>query len=248
MSRPASHSFFLLCGLLSLAISLFVLSGCTGSNALRKDPEAVAKVAEPASDSLRAKFSLTLTDKSSKEQNFDAVLFSVPGKRYRMELTGPMGIGVASVLWKEDGWYVVFPTEKLYVQGAGYMVGLLSDDKIPMVHIHQVASIFEGDLLPENYKDLGNGNAEEPSGRKFSYGKEGSHVSWIKRAGHGGVPEMLHFGEFKAFEGVDTPTHVVFELDGKKYLEIRVKTVKRGKPFSMGTWRLNIPKSFKRID
>lgn len=244
MPRPAKHSLFFLMGLLSLVFSLSVLSGCSGSSAVRKG----AGDAEPALDSLRAKFSLTMVGKDGKEQNFDAVLFSVPGKRYRMELTGPMGIGVASVLWKEDGWFVVFPTEKMYVQGAGYMVGLFSDNTIPMVHIHQVASIFEGKLLPENYKDIGDGNAAEPNGRLFSYGKEGGHVAWMKRAGRGGKPELLRFDDFKAFEGVETPSHVVFELDGKKYLEIYVKTVKRGKPFSMGTWRLNIPKSFQRIE
>lgn len=244
MLLPAKKSFLLLLGLLSLLFSLSVLLGCSGSNAVRKGD---AGVAAPL-DSLRAKFSLTMVGKDGKEQNFDAVLFSVPGKRYRMELTGPMGIGVASVLWKEDGWFVVFPTEKLYVQGAGYMVGLFSDNTIPMVHIHQVASIFDGKLLPENFKDLGDGNAEESNGRKFSYGKVNGHVAWVKRPGRGGKPEMLHFDEFKEFEGVQTPTHVLFELDGKKYLEIHVKTVKRGKPFSMGTWRLNIPKTFERIE
>lgn len=248
MLKPAGSRSLLLCGIVFLLFSLFVLSGCTGSNALRKDAGEVSKEAEPVRDSLRAKFALTLSDKDGKERNFDAVLFSVPGKRYRMELTGPMGIGVASILWKEDGWFVVFPTEKLYVQGAGYMVGLFSDNSIPMVHIHQVASIFEGVLLPENYKDLGDGNAEEPSGRKFSYGGDGNHVTWLKRAGREGMQETLRFDEFKVFEGVTVPAHVTFELDGKKYLEIRVKTVKRGKPFSLGTWRLNIPKSYSRIE
>ena len=53
------------------------------------------------------------------------MLFSVPGKRYRMELTGTLGIGVASLLWLPDGWQMVFPTEKMYMKGTGYMVGLL---------------------------------------------------------------------------------------------------------------------------
>ncbi|MBR2057861.1 MAG: hypothetical protein IJ982_02905, partial [Fibrobacter sp.] len=52
----------------------------------------------PKPDSLRAKMAITLVDQNGKEQNLEAVLFSVPGKRYRMELTGPMGIGVASLL------------------------------------------------------------------------------------------------------------------------------------------------------
>ena len=76
-----------------------MLSACAGTKA--PAPDAAAKQAEPAEvklDSLRAKMAITLVDENGKEQNLDAVLFSVPRQRYRMEFTGPMGIGVASML------------------------------------------------------------------------------------------------------------------------------------------------------
>ena len=235
---------FFLCAILAF----LVLCGCSGSKAMRNaDGVGDAPVAA-VTDSLKAKFKFSLFDKAGKEQEFDAVLFSVPGKRYRMELTGAMGIGVASLLWKEDGWQVVFPTEKMYVKGAGYMVGLFSDSTIPMVHIHQVASVFEGKLLPEGYKDLGDGKAVESTGREFSYGKNGSDVAWISRAGRDGKSEKIRFEGFKEFEGTRIPAHVVFERNGKKYLEIQVKTVKHGQTFGLGVWRLNIPKSYQRIE
>lgn len=235
---------FFLCAILAF----LVLCGCSGSKTMRKvDGVGDAPVAA-VTDSLKAKFKFSLFDKAGKEQEFDAVLFSVPGKRYRMELTGAMGIGVASLLWKEDGWQVVFPTEKMYVKGAGYMVGLFSDSTIPMVHIHQVASVFEGKLLPEGYKDLGDGKAVESTGREFSYGKNGSDVAWISRAGRDGKVEKIRFEGFKEFEGTRIPAHVVFERNGKKYLEIQVKTVKHGQTFGLGVWRLNIPKSYQRIE
>ncbi|MBO7413804.1 MAG: hypothetical protein J6U20_09115 [Fibrobacter sp.] len=230
-----------------MALFAAALCGCAGSKASHNTETAVAEVAA-VPDSLRAKFKLTLLDKSGKEQELDAVLFSVPGKRYRMELTGAMGIGVASMLWQEEGWQVVFPTEKMYVKGAGYMVGIFSDSTIPMVHIHQVASVFEGKLLPEGYKDVGDGKAVEPNGREFSYGKEGNDVAWIRRTGRDGKPETVRFDGFKEFEGTRLPAHVVFERNGKKYLEIQVKTVKHGQAFSLGVWRLNIPKSYQRIE
>lgn len=248
MLGAAKKHFPLFCVFACALLAVAVLCGCAGTSASHK-PEAaggVEAVADP--DSLRAKFKLTLFDKTGKEQEFDAVLFSVPGKRYRMELTGAMGIGVASVLWQEDGWQVVFPTEKMYVKGAGYMVGIFSDNTIPMVHIHQVASIFEGKLLPEGYKDQGDGKAVEPNGREFSYGREGENVAWISRAGRDGKPEVTRFDGFKEFEGTKLPSHVIFERNGKKYLEIQVKTVKHGQPFSLGVWRLNIPKSYQRIE
>jgi hypothetical protein len=187
----------------------------------------------------------------------DAVLFSVPGKRYRMELTGPMGIGVASLLWQEEGWTMTFPTEKLYMKGAGYMVGLFGEPSIPTVNIHQVAALFKGTLLPEGYEEVeppgdstrveGATYAREKTGRSFTFAKEGQHVVWLSRMGGDGKPETIRYFDFREFEGVEMPERIVFERGGAKYLEIRVKKVARGKPFSPGTWRLTVPRSYKAV-
>ena len=244
---------------------LCALIGCAGN---RPVVETVAKSADGVSaeaprDSLRAKFQLTIVQDSST-QEFDAVLFSVPGKRYRMELTGPLGIGVASLLWQQDGWQMTFPTEKLYMDGVGYMVGLLNSDALPMVHIHQVADIFDGRLLPEGFEEVAPPDdstrieevvyARERTGRRFSFARESvegasekSRVVWLSRMGVGGKTETIRFYDFKEFEGVETPSRIVFELDGAKFLEIRVKKIARNKSFSSGTWRLNIPRSFKKV-
>lgn len=244
MHLPARHLFLLSIWVLSLVFS-FVCTGCSSSAPKKGMTEPVLEK-ESVRDSLKAKFTISFV-LNGKDQSFDAMMFSVPGKRYRVELMGPMGIGVAQLLWLEDGWVVAFPTEKKYLKGAGYMVGLLDDFSVPLLHIHQVASIFEGVLLPEGYKDLGNGEAEEPSGRKFSYGMENEFVSWISRKGRDEKVEKLKFDSFRDFEGHSTPTHVVFERDGDKYLEIYVKSVKRGKSFGLGIWRLNIPKSYELV-
>lgn len=241
-----------------------VLFGCAGQKPAvdpGASPAGMAAVEAPR-DSLRAKFLLTIVQQDSATgkdvaQELDAVIFSVPGKRYRMELTGPLGIGVASLLWQEDGWQMTFPTEKLYMKGVGYMVGLLNNDELPLVHIHQVADIFDGRLLPEGYEEVAPPNdstkvegatyAREKLGRPFTFQKEGSHVTWLSRMGRGGKTETIRFYDFKEFEGVETPSRIVFDLDGVRFLEIRIKKVTRNKSFSSGTWRLNIPKSFKRV-
>lgn len=249
-------------------VALFVLCALFGCAGNRPAAETVAKSADGVSaeaprDSLRAKFQLTIIQDSST-QELDAVLFSVPGKRYRMELTGPLGIGVASLLWQQEGWQMTFPTEKLYIKGEGYMVGLLNSDALPMVHIHQVADIFDGRLLPEGFEEVappddstrieGVVYAREKTGRKFTLGREPvegtpgkSHVVWLSRMGVGGKTETIRFYDFKEFEGVETPSRIVFELDGAKFLEIRIKKIARNKSFSSGTWRLNIPRSFKKV-
>ncbi|MBO7511394.1 MAG: hypothetical protein J6T54_00265 [Fibrobacter sp.] len=243
---------------LFVLLALCVLAGCAGKKPV-VEPTAAADsnaTVEVPRDSLRAKFLLTIYEEG-KTQELDAVIFSVPGKRYRMELTGPLGIGVASLLWKEEGWQMTFPTEKLYMKGVGYMVGLLNSDAIPMVHIHQVADIFDGRLLPEGYEEVeppedstrmeGVTYAREKIGRLFRFAKEGGHVVWLSRMGRGGKTETIHFNDFKQFEGVDTPSRIEFDLDGEKFLEIKIKKIARNKSFSSGTWRLNIPKSFKRV-
>lgn len=244
--------------LLAVFACLF-LTACTGGKKPTVDPTPVAK--EVPQDSLRAKFLLTITAEG-ESQNLDAVLFSVPGKRYRMELTGPMGVGVASMLWQEDGWVMTFPTEKLYMKGAGYMVGLLANDNLPMVHIHQVAGLFEGKLLPEHY-DLLDSVAQQPeepsekamtvymarekNGNPFSFAKKGDDIVWLERRGTGGKKEHLSFSDFKTFDGWNVPSRIIFTRDDVQYLSIMIKKIAKNMPFSLGTWRLKVPTTFKEV-
>lgn len=242
---------FLLCA------AMFAFWGCAGSRSVPAagSQDAGQAAGEAARDSLRAKFVLTVIDTTGKPQELDAVLFSVPGKRYRMELTGPMGIGVASLLWTSEGWNMVFPTEKKYLSGVGYMVGVVGDESIPVVPIHQVADLFDGILVPEGSETLAESdsagfkvvNAKAPNGFVFKYGKREGKVEWLSRMGTDGKPEILKFSDFRTFENVETPENIVFEKEGKTYLKIRIKKVTRKKAFSPGTWRLNVPKTYKRV-
>lgn len=242
---------------LALALFLLVFSGCAGN---RAGTDLNTEGSRPAAqkvvrDSLRAKFVLSMAGEDGKMQDLDAVLFSVPGERYRMELTGPMGIGVASLLWTREEWNMVFPTEKMYLHGNGYMVGLLGDTTIPMVPIHQVADLFDGILIPQNSEIVAQNDsagykvvsAKAPNGMSFTYGEKDGQVCWFSRGGMNGKPETLKFSDFRSFENRVLPENIVFERDGKVFLKIRIKKVNHGKPFSGGTWRLNIPRSFKAV-
>lgn len=238
---------------IAAACLAFTLAGCAGSRAPATSSQAPG-VEVAVRDSLRAKFVLTILDSLDKEQELDAVLFAVPHLRYRMELTGPMGVGVASLLWLPDGWNMVFPTEKMYLSGVGYMVGMVGDNSVPMVPIHQMADIFDGILVPENSEVLAESDSagfhvvkiRAPSGMMFTYGEKDGNVAWFMR-GSGDNAEILRFSDFKEFEGVRAPGYVTFEAGGKTFMKMRIKKVTRKKDFSLGTWRLNIPKSYKRI-
>ena len=248
---------FQLRGFFGLLILSLFLMGCVGGK------QAITPVTAPAeapADSLKAKFSITIYSEDGKSQDFDAVLFSVPKKRYRMELTGTLGIGVASLLWLEEGWQMVFPTEKMFTKGAGYMVGLLNDPSLPLVHIHQVAGLFEGHVLPEKLEIKSTRDsidadsaalqiieARDPLTRRYTYAEKNGEVQWLATLGRDGKDEKLVIQEYKEFNGVKTPSKIVFARDEKTFLEIHVKKVQRGKSFGTGTWRLNIPRSFQQI-
>ena len=257
----SKYGIFLRGLFLLLLLSLF-LTGCAGNK--KTAPAEVTPEPAPA-DSLKAIFALTIHSPDGKSQDLDAVLFSVPNKRYRMELTGALGIGVASLLWLEEGWQMVFPTEKMYVKGAGYMVGLLNDPSLPLVHIHQVAGIFDGKVIPENIEEISVRDtlyvdsagtdstavkiheARDALTRHYTYGEKDGEVRWLATLGRDGKDEKLVIEEYKEFSGVKTPSKISFMRDETTFLEIRVKRVTRGKSFGSGTWRLNIPRNYQRI-
>lgn len=236
--------------LIGVLMGALLVVGCAGNKSAPLAERATIS-SEAPQDSLRAKFKLTIFQNDDR-QELDAVLFSVPGKRYRMELTGPMGVGVASMLWTEDGWTMTFPTEKLYVKGKGYMVGLLNDKSLPLVHIHQVASLFDGQMLPEKFERIDSldhvVNAVDGSGRQFSYTSEGSRVTSLSYAGRDGKTETLRFMDYREFEGRNLPETIAFERGEKRFLEIKIKKVTHNKAFSGGTWKLTVPRSFKPVE
>ena len=229
---------------IAAACLAFTLFGCAGVFAPAPSTSRAPAAEMPARDSLRAKFVLTVVDSTGKDQELDAVLFAVPHLRYRMELTGPMGVGVASLLWTSDGWNMVFPTEKKYIAGVGYMVGIVGDNTMPMVPIHQMADIFDGILVPENSEVLAESDSvgfhvvkvRAPSGMMFTYGKQGGDVAWLMR-GSGDNAEVLRFSDFKEFEGVRAPGYVTFEAGGKTFMKMQMQV--RSSPV-MGSTRRSI--------
>ena len=242
--------------LLLLCLALF-LTGCTGGKPAT-DPVTL-KDPVPA-DSLKAIFSLTIHSPDGKSHDLDAVLFSVPNKRYRMELTGSLGIGVASLLWLPERWQMVFPTEKMFMEGAGYMVGLFNDPSLPLVHIHQVAGLFDGKVLPEGLEEISVRDsvssdsavvkiheARDAMTRHYIYAEKNGEVLWLESPGRDGSRERIVIEEYKEFVGVKTPSSIYFVRDTTTFLELRVRRVSRGKSFGSGTWRLNIPRSYQRI-
>lgn len=94
-------------------------------------------------DSLRVKMVIELPMPDSSQEEVDAVLWAKPGARYRLELSGPLGIQVASLLWTKDAWVGLLPSQERVIQGKGDTVripGVL----LPATSIHRLLAYSWG--------------------------------------------------------------------------------------------------------
>lgn len=228
-------------------MSSFVLEGCAGPH-LIKGPTS-ENSAYP--DSLKAKFTLSVEDPLRGGQMLSGVLFAVPYKRYRMELSGPMGIGVGSVLWSDSGWTFVLPQQKKYIRGKGYLLGGFAG--IPFFDIHQVASAFWGELLP---RDRSIQSSSDSAGLKVLKGKDAQGIAFealkdkngrvvcVSRGGMG----SYEFDVFADFDGLVVPMEIKAYSGSRKVLSLHIKSIKKNVPWSAGTWRLPVPDSYEPLE
>jgi len=94
----------------------------------------------PLPDSAKVKAIISVSQGSVREK-LSAVLFAVPNEKYRLELSGSLGLSAASILWKRDGWIIVYSQDERYMQGEGDCIF------IPVyggVNIHQFSLLFFG--------------------------------------------------------------------------------------------------------
>lgn len=94
-------------------------------------------------DSLRVKLVVELPMPDSSQEEVDGVLWAKPGERYRLELSGPLGIQVASLLWTKEGWVGLLPSQERFIQSKGDTVkipGVL----LPATSIHRLLAYAWG--------------------------------------------------------------------------------------------------------
>jgi len=94
-------------------------------------------------DSAKVKAVIAVSQGNVKEK-LSAVLFAVPDEKYRLELSGTLGLSAASILWKQEGWRIVFSQNERYMEGEGNCVF------IPIyggVDIHKFSLLFFGQKI-----------------------------------------------------------------------------------------------------
>lgn len=110
-------------------------------------------------DSARVKATISITQNNATEK-LSAVLFTVPNKKYRFELSAMFGLSAASILWKDDSWKIVFPQEERYMEGEGNCIFIPNYGN---VDIHKFSLLFLGQKIDElscNKNELDNLKAE----------------------------------------------------------------------------------------
>ena len=227
-----------------------MLVGC--GPRLAKGPAESLEIVPP--DSLKAKFSIEVKDSEEGSQTLSGVLFAVPYKRYRMEFSGPMGVGVASVLWSDTGWTLTVSTQKKYAQGKGYVLGGFAG--IPFFDIHQVAGFFWGEALPrggtvDSVRSFLTADSLE---WKKIWGTGASGIPFVAvRNGDGRIVEVsqgadrLEFVDYAEFGTVVSPVETRVFREGDWMMTIRIKKVQTDAEWGSGTWRLPIPESYQPL-
>lgn len=216
----------------AFALLTTALSGC--GPRLVKGPAEPSEVLAP--ENVKAKFTLEIVDSLEDSHRLSGVLFAVPSKRYRLEFSGPMGIGIASLLWKEGEWKLLLSQQKTFAEGKGYLVGGYAG--IPLFDIHRIASLFWGDLLPN-----GGMSGKNALGIPFDVLRNADGRVAELRQGS----ERLEFLNYAEFDSGILPSEVRVYRGGKNVLNIRVKSVRKNVSWSDGTWRLSIPENFGRL-
>lgn len=229
---------------MALAVA-WMLAGC-GPH-LVKGPADLSEAALP--DSVKAKFSVEVRDSAEGDRTLSGVLFAVPYKRYRMEFSGPMGIGVASLLWQDGAWSLVIPSEKLYATGEGYLVGGLAG--IPLFDIHRVASLFWGSALA---RGTSVDSTRTVSGRREMFGRSPLGIPFVAvcdtNGRIGSVSEgrdSLYLSDYAKFGDLVAPSKVAVYRREVNVLNLRLKSVKTDAEWGGGIWRLPIPENFRRL-
>ena len=203
------------------ALSLVIfLTGCSTRPKTELIPKAYI---QPEIDSLRLKLSLTSHSPQGKVEKVSGTLWAVPEQRYRLEISGTMGMSVASVLWDKEFWLFNFNTMEKHQKGIGDLL-MVPDSPLPPLSIHKVLAPCWGEWIES-----------ESSSIKFAkhYGE-----TWIEQINYPEEQIMMKFGKPELLDSLVIPSYLEYYHQKQKLLTITVKEVKRDLSWSPSVWRL----------
>jgi len=194
-------------------------------------------------DSVRVKLSLIRIRPDGDDEEFRAVLWAVPAKRYRMEINGPLGMSIASLLWKADEWLLNLNTQDKYIRGFGHIVRA-PGVPLPDLSIHELFAPFWGQMLPDGFaeatpRDCANLrclNWNDRNGRHVRAEVDPKNPAMPKRIAIDDL--MVEYRNLVWRDSLIIPEQVDFFRGGERFFTVRVQEVRRRAPWSSAIWNL----------
>lgn len=204
-------------------------------------------------DSLRAKMLFTALLPSGAREDVSVVIFSVPQKRYRMEMSGLMGVAVASLLWQEGEWTLVLPREEAYLQGTGDLLPLPGTG-LPPMDIPLLGGILGGRLLPPGHAQ---GESWVHDTLRVLRWPRAQGGFWRAELGlrsgaplrlvHEGGSDEIHYSNYSRFGEQVLPAQVEVMRDGRPVLQMQMRELRTDASWGNGIWRLRVPSEFRKL-
>lgn len=181
----------------------------------------------PPPDSLRVKLLIELPMPDSTTEEVDGVLWAKPGERYRLELTGPLGMQMASLLWTREGWTGLVPPQERFVQGNGEVVSI-PGVLLPPISVHRLLAFAWGEMVPADSSQPYRLERDPQSGRLLALV----------------FPAMFPGAELR-FEYSEAQVRI---LRGHHWLmTLQIRERKSDLKWGAGVWRLVVPPGWKAL-
>ncbi len=210
-------------------------------------------VLPPAPDSVKVKTNIKFqtTQGNMKEKgSVDAFIYAIPNKKYRIELKGPLGVQVASILWLETNWQVYIPSEKIVFQGQGQAIQL----PIPGfkdLSIHQLVSSLWGEVFPIGWQKASHTQSGETTFLKWSCDSKDCISTIDKQSGRVNSLQidstLWKYQNWTKQQNFKYPTHIEV-IDLNQQLQIDVEEIDLQPSWNSRLWKLRFPPSTKIRD
>lgn len=236
-------------GCVLLIVGMVLFASCTD----RPKLETYTKTKDLSyPDSLKAKMTITVADGPEK-RNMTGILFAVPYAKYRMEMRGPLGMNLGSLLWIDEKWTLVVTRNGVGYEGEGAYLDVVNP-AIPQIPFHRTLGVSWGDLLPKGWN---NAQKDKQSDTleiwRWNSGETGFPVEAEINPKMGYVNLFrsgmyeVRYSDYKRFAGIVLPQKVEWFRNSIFMMALELESVDTNASWKPKIWELEIPEGFRRF-
>jgi hypothetical protein len=204
-------------------------------------------------DSVEAGLQFIVADaRGIKESVAGRVFIHSPGQKYRLQLKGPLGMSVASMLWQEEKWLLVLYPNELYHYGQGEVIQM-PGLQLPMLPLAQILAPLRGELLPAGWQNAERIMQDSLVSLEWFSATTQSSVRAHIGAKTGLVQDVVWMGyriDYSDYErqgNFSYPQKIRWSFKGKFLLEIRLKDYNSIPQWQEKLWNLSVPEGFRQF-